>query len=88
MTGLVECFENSIISSWDESRSITASTIELITIALSVIGSPLPSCISFSDRKSDWPPSCVIPASKETLVRVDDLSKIIASVLLLSELFR
>ena len=36
--------------------------------------------MSRDDRKSAWPPSWNIPTSKDTRVRVDDFSKIIASV--------
>ncbi len=45
---------------------------------MSAIVSPRPTCVSFGLRKSAWPPSCVMPTSKETRVRVDAFSKIIA----------
>ena len=41
--------------------------------------------VSAGDRKMAWPPSWVMPASKETRVRVDDFSKIIARTRFLRE---
>src|SRR5215470_39188 len=43
--------------------------------------SPRPSCISWPVRTIVSPPSCRIAMSKETRVRVEGLSKIIASIL-------
>src|SRR3989440_10787742 len=40
--------------------------------------SPRPSCKSLGFRNRACPPSCVIPTSNDTRVRVDDFSKIIA----------
>ncbi len=37
--------------------------------------------MSRGERNMDVPPSCAIPASNDTRVRVEDLSKIIASIL-------
>ena len=45
-------------------------------MAVSSIGSPLPSCKSLTDRKLALPPSCVMATSKDTLVLVEDFSKI------------
>ena len=57
------------------------STMRESTCAVSLIGSPRPSWISAVERNSALPPSCDVPTSKETRVRVEDLAKIIASVL-------
>ena len=43
--------------------------------------SPCPRWISEPDRIKDCPPNCFIPTSKETLVLVEGLSKIIATIL-------
>src|SRR5690554_3507074 len=56
-----------------------------ITMAESSIGSPRPSCVSRGDRNMAEPPSWAMPASKDTRVRVDDFSKIIARTLFLRE---
>ena len=45
-------------------------------MAVSSIGSPLPSCKSLTDKKLALPPSCVMATSKDTLVLVEDFSKI------------
>ena len=45
-------------------------------MAVSSIGSPLPNCKSLTDRKLALPPSCVMATSKDTLVLVEDFSKI------------
>ncbi len=47
---------------------------------MSSIGSPRPSWLSPVARWTAWPPSCAIPTSNETRVRVDGFSKIIPSV--------
>src|SRR3990172_4744263 len=54
------------------------STYRLSTRAVSEIVSPRPTCRSSGLRNSAWPPSCVIPTSNETRVRVEAFSKIIA----------
>ncbi len=58
------------------------STIREMTLAESSMGSPLPSWVSLGDRNRALPPNCAMPASKETRVRVEDFSKIMASTLL------
>jgi hypothetical protein len=50
------------------------------TRAVSPTVSPRPSCRSREERNMASPPSWNIPASKETRVRVEDFSKIIARV--------
>ena len=55
------------------------STYRESTRAVSAIGSPRPSCTSRGERKSACPPSCQVPTSNDTRVRVDDFMKIIAS---------
>ena len=57
---------------------MTISTIDEITRAVSLIGSPRPICVSADERNMALPPSWVIPASNDTRVRVDDFAKIIA----------
>ena len=52
-----------------------------MTRALSSMGSPRPRWLSRGDKNIACPPSWYMPASKETRVRVDDFSKIIASSL-------
>ncbi|MCY1465035.1 hypothetical protein D9M71_831330 [compost metagenome] len=64
---------------WAKVRIITASTIRDITLAQSAIGSPRPSWVSRGERKIAWPPSWIMPASKETRVRVEAFSKIMPS---------
>ncbi len=63
---------------------MTTSTMREMTSATSSIGSPRPSWVSRLDRNSAVPPSCAIPASKDTRVRVEFFSKIMARVLPLS----
>ena len=60
---------------------MTMSTMREITRALSSMGSPRPSWVSRGDRNMALPPNCAMPASNDTRVRVEDFSKIIASVL-------
>ena len=66
----------SSISSTTSSCSIAlimiASTNLLKTFAVSLIGSPLPNCMSLVDKKRAVPPNSYIPTSKDTLVLVDD----------------
>ena len=69
MTGTDEFSENLAVSR-DQLSLTSPSTIELKTMAVSSIGSPLPSCKSLTDRKLALPPSCVIATSKDTLVLV------------------
>ena len=47
---------------------------------MSETGSPRPSWMSRDERNCAAPPSCVIPASNETRVRVEDFSKIMARI--------
>ena len=56
------------------------STMREITRATSSTGSPRPSWVSRVVRLIAVPPSCCMPASNETRVRVECFSKIIASV--------
>ena len=56
----------------------------LSTRAVSLMGSPRPSCMSRSERNSARPPSCCMPTSNDTRVRVEDLVNIMPSVLPLS----
>ena len=60
---------------------MTTSTKRDITRAVSAMDSPRPSCISAPVSMSVSPPSSRMPTSKEMRVRVDGLSKIIASTL-------
>ncbi|MDT4861157.1 hypothetical protein FQZ97_957510 [compost metagenome] len=48
-----------------------------MTMAASPIGSPRPSWVSRGERNIAWPPSWIIPASKDRRVRVEAFSKII-----------
>src|SRR4030066_2443401 len=57
------------------------STMRDSTRAVSSTGSPRSRCVSRGDRKTLEPPSCAMPASNETRVRVEDFSKIMAMVL-------
>ncbi len=81
MTGTLECAANVSTSACAKVLIMTMSTIEEITFAVSAIGSPRPSCVSWPDRNSALPPSWDMPASKETRVRVEALVKIIAKTL-------
>ena len=63
---------------WAYVRAMIPSTYRESTRAVSEIGSPRPSCRSRDDRNMPKPPSWNIPASNDTLVRVEDFSKIIA----------
>ena len=80
MTGTREWAAKLSIFSWPNVRIITRSTIRLITLALSSIGSARPSWLSPVVRCTTLPPSWYMPASKLTRVRVEAFSKIIASV--------
>jgi len=77
ITGTRELAANSVRVLWAKVRIITASSMLDMTMAQSPIGSPRPSWVSRGDRKIAWPPSWIMPASKEIRVRVEDFSKII-----------
>src|SRR2546425_8731505 len=62
-------------------RYMMPSTYRLSTRAVSAIVSPRPIWRSFGLRNSAWPPSCVMPTSKETRVRVDAFSNSMARLL-------
>ena len=80
ITGTRECAAKRSILSWPKVRIITRSTMRLITLALSSIGSARPSWLSPVVRCTTEPPSWYMPASKLTRVRVEAFSKIMASV--------
>jgi hypothetical protein len=80
ITGTRECAAKRSILSWPNVRIITRSTMRLMTLALSSMGSARPSWLSPVVRCTTLPPSWYMPASKLTRVRVDAFSKIIASV--------
>ena len=75
ITGTFECAANSVRVAWAKVRIITPSSIRDMTRALSPIGSPRPSWVSRGERKIAWPPSWIIPASKDRRVRVEAFSK-------------
>ena len=81
MTGTLDWAAKRSTMSWPNVRIITISTMEDITRALSSIGSPRPSWVSWGDRNMACPPSWAMPASNDTLVRVEDLAKIMPSTL-------
>ena len=87
MTGTEPYLASSSTSDCLKVRIIMPSTMRDITLAVSDIGSPRPSCISLPLKNMACPPSCCIPVSKETRVRVEDLVNIIASVLPSSNLW-
>ena len=76
MIGTEEFSENFICVPWSSVLRTMQSNIELNTLAVSSTGSPRPSCRSFTERKLALPPSCVMATSNETLVLVEDFSKI------------
>ncbi len=80
---IVGTFENrakSTTSCWAKVRMITPCTIRPSTLAVSLMGSPLPNCISFPERNIGNPPSSRTPTSNETRVLVEDFVKIMAHV--------
>ncbi|MCY1398493.1 hypothetical protein D9M71_135260 [compost metagenome] len=79
ITGTREWAANSVSVLWAKVRIITASSMRDMTMALSLMGSPRPSWVSRGDRKMAWPPSWIMPASKERRVRVEAFSKIMPS---------
>src|SRR5437870_2191654 len=81
MTGTVAFAASSRTLSRRNDRYMMPSTYRLNTLAVSAIVSPRPICRSFGLRNRAWPPSCVIPTSKDTRVRVEAFSKIIARLL-------
>ena len=80
MTGTVANSAISVILSRSKVRIIIQSTYREITRAVSAMVSPRPSCKSALFRTTTSPPSCFIPTSNETRVRVEGFSNIIASV--------
>ena len=84
MTGQSAYSASVSTSAWSNRRAITPSTYRPSTRAVSFSGSPCPSWMSSGPRNIAWPPSRVIPVSKETRVRVEGFSKIIPSVASLS----
>src|ERR1051326_3314410 len=74
MGGMAEERANSSRSDCEKVRKTTPRTSRPRTRAVSLIGSPRPSWISFAERKIGSPPSSRIPTSKETRVRVEDFA--------------
>ena len=84
MTGTEAAAAKRSTLSCSKVRIITASTISERTRAVSSTGSPRPKWESFGLMARAWPPSWCMPTSKETRVRVELNSKIMASVCPLS----
>jgi len=80
ITGTVACCASSMRSSWFWARIMMPSTKRDRTFAVSAIVSPRPSCMSPAEMSSDSPPSCRMPTSKETRVRVEGRWKISAMI--------
>ena len=80
MVGMPENSAKSTTSCWAKVRMIAPWTMRPSTRAVSLIGSPRPSWMSFLDRNIGKPPSSRMPTSKETRVRVEDLVKMSAHV--------
>ena len=80
MTGTRECAAKRCRRSCSKVRIITASTMRLMTRAVSSTGSLRPSWLSPEVRCTTLPPSWYMPASKLTRVRVLAFSKMSASV--------
>ena len=78
--GIFAWAANSSTSDWAKVRITAPWIIRPSTRAVSLIGSPRPSWMSFALRKSTSAPSSRRPTSKLTRVRVDDLLKISAHV--------
>src|SRR3989442_9631186 len=81
ITGTLALRASSRTFSLLKARYMMPSTLRLRPLAVSAIVSPRPSCRSLGLRKRAWPPSCVMPTSNETRVRVEAFSKIIARLL-------
>ena len=77
MMGIEPYLARSSTSCWAKVRIMMPSRYRESTRAVSCTGSPRPICKSRADRKSAEPPSCAMPTSKETRVRVEDFWKII-----------
>ena len=80
ITGTRELAAKLLILSCPKVRIITKSTMRLITLALSSMGSARPSWLSPVVKCTTAPPIWYMPASKLTRVRVEAFSKIMASV--------
>ena len=81
ITGTRECAAKRSTMACELARITMTSTMRDITRAVSSTGSPRSRCVSRGERNSEAPPSCAMPASNDTRVRVEDFSKIMASVL-------
>ncbi|MNY49271.1 hypothetical protein D3C86_1846740 [compost metagenome] len=79
ITGTRELAAKSSTFWWAKVRIMIASSMLDMTMAESPIGSPRPSWVSRGERKMAWPPSWIMPASKDTRVRVEAFSKIMPS---------
>ena len=73
-------------SEWLNVLIANTSQYLLNTLAVSLIGSPLPICEVFGFKSIVVPPSLDIATWKLTLVRVEDLSKINPNTLFLSSI--
>ncbi|EAL13527.1 hypothetical protein protein [Bacillus cereus G9241] len=73
---MLDSFASSSTSACENVRIMIPSIYCDNTFAVSETVSPLPICISFPLKNIPCPPSCTIPASKDTRVRVECLSKI------------
>ena len=80
IVGMFPNSAKSTTSCWAKVLMMQPWTILPSTRAVSLIGSPLPSWMSFEDRNIMEPPSSRTPTSKDTRVLVDDFVKIIAQV--------
>ena len=81
MTGMEAYWASSSTSSWPKVRIMMPSQYRSSTRAVSSMGSPRPIWLSLPERNRAWPPSWNMPVSKDTRVRVEFFSKIMARVL-------
>src|SRR5699024_1030863 len=79
-TGTVAVAAISSMRSWPKVRQTIAETIRVSTCVVSVIDSPRPSWLDPASITSGLPPSSATPVAKDTRVRVEDLSNMIATV--------
>src|SRR5699024_1434180 len=79
-TGTVACAAISSMRSWPKVRHTIAETIRVSTSVVSAMDSPRPSWLAPASITSGLPPSSATPVAKEIRVRVEDLSKRIATV--------
>src|SRR5699024_5074884 len=79
-TGTVAAAAISSMRSWPKVRQTIAETIRVSTCVVSVIDSPRPSWLDPASITSGLPPSSATPVAKDTRVRVEDLSNMIATV--------